>query len=107
MPSDASQGMTRRAMLGASLGVLAAPAVAHPSASRRLQFVPFADLAILDPVVTTTYVTRNHAFMVFDTLYGWDLQMRAHPQMAEAHTVEDDGRVIRIRLRSGLRFHDG
>ncbi len=99
--------LTRRTLLGASAAALAAPALAAPAASRIVRFVPFADLAIVDPIVTTTYVTRNHGYMVFDTLYGWDLAMRPHPQMAEGHTVEDDGRLVRIRLRPGLRFHDG
>jgi peptide/nickel transport system substrate-binding protein len=37
-----------------------------------LKFIPQADLAVLDPVWTTAYVTRHHGMMVFDTLYGTD-----------------------------------
>jgi peptide/nickel transport system substrate-binding protein len=44
--------------------------------------------------------------MVFDTLYGLDESFSPHPQMAEGHTV-DDGVNWTIRLREGLRFHDG
>lgn len=96
--------LTRRALAGAAL--LPAPALAQPSA-RPVRFVPFADLSILDPIVTTTYVTRHHGFLVFDTLYGLDEAWNVQPQMAEGHTVADDGKRIRIRLRDGLRFHDG
>lgn len=103
----ASTAITRRALLGTSVGLLAAPALAQPAAARRLRFVPFVDLAVLDPIVTTTYASRNHAYMVFDTLYGTDLAGQAQPQMAEGHVVEDDGKRVRIRLREGLRFHDG
>jgi peptide/nickel transport system substrate-binding protein len=72
-----------------------------------LRFVPQSDLAVLDPVVTSAYVTRNHAFLVWDTLYGFDQNFRPQPQMAEGHRVDEDGLIWTIRLREGLRFHDG
>ena len=40
--------------------------------SRVLKFIPQADLTALDPVWTSAYVTRNHGYLVFDTLYGQD-----------------------------------
>jgi peptide/nickel transport system substrate-binding protein len=36
-----------------------------------------------------------------------DSKLRPHPQMAEGHTVSDNGRVWEIKLRDGLKFHDG
>ena len=105
--------MQRRAVLKAGAlavgaGGLAAPRLASGQAQRRvLRFAPQADLAILDPITTTGFVTRNHAFLVFDTLYGWDERYQAQPQMVEGHTVEDGGRTWTMALRGGLRFHDG
>ena len=104
--------MRRRPMLtalAASLVApsLATPALAQPAGARTLRFIPIADLGPLDPVVTTTYITRNHAYLVWDTLYGLDAQYRPQPQMAAGHTVEQDGRLVRITLRPGLMFHDG
>ncbi len=69
--------------------------------------MPQADLAVLDPVFTTAYVTRNHAFMVFDTLYGIDEAFNPQPQMLAGHTVENDGKLWTLTLREGLKFHDG
>ena len=40
---------------------LARPALAQPAAARVLKFIPQADVAVLDPIITTAYVTRNHA----------------------------------------------
>ncbi|WP_137179587.1 ABC transporter substrate-binding protein [Roseomonas sp. AR75] len=100
----------RRELISVVAGGLALPMPsvrASGVAARRLRFVPQADLAVLDPVVTTAYVTRNHALMVYDTLYGLDAALRPVPQMAEGHRVEDDGRRWTFRLREGLRFHDG
>jgi peptide/nickel transport system substrate-binding protein len=100
--------MQRRALLfAASAAPLSRPAFAQPAAARTLRFIPIADLGPLDPVVTTTYITRNHAYLVWDTLYGLDAQYRAQPQMAAGHGVEDEGRRVRITLRPGLVFHDG
>jgi len=96
--------MKRRRLLQSGLSLLAAPALAQ--AAKVLRIIPEADIAILDPVWTTATVTRDHAFMVFDTLYGFDADYNVHPQMVEGHTVEDDGRTWTLKLRDGLRFHD-
>ena len=100
--------MNRRQFLVASAAgaaSLAAPRTGH--AATVLRFVPQADLAILDPVWTSANITRNHGYLVFDTLYGTDAEYRTQPQMVEGHTVEQDGRRWRLTLREGLRFHDG
>ena len=78
-----------------------------PPSPSLLKFVPQADLAILDPIFTTAYVTRNHAFLVYDTLYGLDESYQPHPQMVEGHVIEDDGKRWTLVLRDGLLFHDG
>ncbi len=88
-------------------GAVARPALVRAAPASTLRFVPYADLAILDPIITTNYVTRTHALMVFDTLYGLDASYRAQPQMVAGHTVEDGGLTWRLTLRDGLRFHDG
>ncbi|WP_149537619.1 ABC transporter substrate-binding protein [Siccirubricoccus phaeus] len=100
----------RRPLLAAGatlLGPLAAPRLGAAQAPRVLKFVPQADLGIADPVFTAAYVTRNHALMVFDTLYGMDDQLRIQPQMAAGHTTSAEGLQWEIRLREGLRWHDG
>ena len=98
--------MQRRTFLAAS-ATLAMPAVSRAQAGRVLRFIPHADLSTLDPHWNTAYVTRNHGFMVFDTLYGMDSQYRATPQMVAGHTVDSDGRLWTLTLRDGLTWHDG
>ena len=102
--------MDRRSLLGSGFAVgatLAAPWIAKAQAGRTLRFVPQADAAILDPIITTGLVNRNHGFLVFDTLYGVDEQGAVQPQMVAGHTVEEGGRLVTMVLRDGLRFHDG
>jgi peptide/nickel transport system substrate-binding protein len=101
--------MKRRDILKTTLSgaaVLAAPCIVRAESQRVLKFIPQADLASLDPIWTTADVTRNHGFMVFDTLYGIDNAYQPHPQMAAGHTISADQRQWDITLRDGLRFHD-
>ena len=108
MRSDAEGiGMLRRDLLTLSAAGLVAPSLARAQPSRVLRFVPQADLAITDPHFGIAFVTRNHAFLCYDFLYGLDAEGRPQPQMAAGHTTEDDARTWTITLRDGLRFHDG
>jgi peptide/nickel transport system substrate-binding protein len=99
--------MQRRNLLAGAAATLVMPAVARGQARQVLKFIPQADLALLDPIQTTAFVTRNHALLVYDTLYGVDQEFKAQPQMVEGHAVEDGGRTWTITLREGMRFHDG
>jgi peptide/nickel transport system substrate-binding protein len=99
--------MKRRSFLATSAAALAMPAVARAQMSRLLKFIPQSDVAVLDPIWTTAYVTRNHGYMVFDTLFGLDGEFAPQPQMAAGMTVENDGRLVKIMLREGLWWHDG
>ena len=100
--------MQRRTFLA---GTAAATALARPAlaqaASKTLRYVPQADLTVLDPVMTTAYITRYHATMVWDQLYGLDSNLQPQPQMVAGHTLEDDGRLWTFTLRDNLRFTDG
>jgi peptide/nickel transport system substrate-binding protein len=80
--------MRRRDLLkadGASLAALAAPRIGRAERINKLVFVPTENLGTLDPVVTTLRSTRNHGYLVFDTLYGLDTNWMAQPQMVEGH----------------------
>jgi peptide/nickel transport system substrate-binding protein len=106
---DGTATVKRRTLLKASAGLLplAAPRIASAQGSRVLKFIPQSDLAVLDPIWTTAYVTRNHGFLVFDTLYGQDSKFKAQPQMVAGATTENDGKLWKLTLRDGLKFHDG
>ncbi len=100
--------MQRRNLLaGLAAAPLARPALVRAAAATTLKFVPQIDLAALDPHWTTFFVTRNHGYAVFDTLYGVDAGFTPQPQMVEGHTVEDDGKRWTLKLRPGLLWHDG
>ena len=100
--------MKRRHFLAGSAAMsLTAPAVRAAGNPKVMKFIPQADLALLDPDFAPALVTRNHAYLVYDLLYGVDDALRPRPQMAAGHVIEDDGKTWKITLRDGLRFHDG
>jgi peptide/nickel transport system substrate-binding protein len=101
--------MRRRELFkAAAVGALAiaAPRIVRAQRTNKLVFVPTVDLSVLDPVVTPARPTRNHGYLVFDTLYGIDTSWMAQPQMVEGHQIEEDGLIWTLTLRDGLRFHD-
>jgi len=72
-----------------------------------LKFVPQADLRILDPITTTAYITRNHGYMVYDTLFAMNDKFEVKPQMVERFELSKDKLTYTFTLRAGLKFHDG
>jgi peptide/nickel transport system substrate-binding protein len=72
-----------------------------------LKFIPQADLRILDPIATTAYITRNHGYMVYDTLFATDANFKIQPQMVDKWELSKDKLTYTFTLRGGLKFHDG
>jgi peptide/nickel transport system substrate-binding protein len=96
--------MNRKAA-AVALTLLCAAAV-HAQ-DKTLRVVPHSNLAILDPIWTTAYMSRNHGYMIYDTLFGTDEKNQVKPQMVESWTESPDKRLWTFKLRKGLAFHDG
>ena len=95
------------ALLAFTAAYLSAPGAALAQDSKVLRIVPHSNLAILDPIWTTAYMSRNHGYMIYDTLFGTDENNVVKPQMVDTWTVSPDKKVWNFKLRSGLAFHDG
>ena len=80
---------------------------ARAADTKTLRFIAQSDLRVLDPIWTTAYITRNHGYMVFDTLFAIDAEFAPHPQMVGDHSVSPDKLTYQFKLRDGLGFHDG
>lgn len=68
--------------------------------------VMHSGINILDPIVTTAHITRNHGYMVFDTLLAMNSKYEPTPQMADFKT-SGDKLTYTFTLRDGLFWHDG
>src|SRR5436190_3652675 len=76
------------------------------AAGKTITAVMHSDLRIIDPGFTTAYITRDHGYMIFDTLLATDASFKIQPQMAD-WKVSDDKLTYTFTLRDGLKWHDG
>ena len=104
------RSVSRRAFAFAAalvLPLVAFAGVQPASAEKVLRVIPHADLKNIDPIWTTAYITRNHGYMVYDTLFAMDADLKPQPQMVDSWTVSDDQLTWTFVLRDGLKWHDG
>src|ERR1700676_1931985 len=88
-------------------GALAAWLAASPPAeAKTVTAVMHSDLRVIDPGFTTAFITRDHGYMVYDTLLAMDENFKVQPQMAD-WKVSDDRLTYTFTLRDGLMWHDG
>lgn len=66
-----------------------------------------ADPASLDPLRLGSYVERQYAMAVFDTLLDIDVSGKLVPGLATSYEISTDGRTYTLKLRQGVTFHDG
>lgn len=74
--------------------------------AKTITAVMHSDLRVIDPGLTTAYITRDHGYMVYDTLLAMDSKFKIQPQMA-SWKVSDDKLTYIFTLRDGLKWHDG
>src|ERR1700687_2007197 len=99
----------KRPTIASALWVLALSAALTSqamAAGKTITAVMHSDLRVTDPIVTTAYITRDHGYMVYDTLLATDSSFKIQPQMAD-WKVSDDKLTYTFTLRDGLKWHDG
>ena len=60
-----SSVLSASALVAATAFLAPSDAVAQ-SGGKTLRFIPQSDLRVLDPIWTTGYVVRNHAYMIYE-----------------------------------------
>src|SRR6202165_2944276 len=115
MPQDRKMGRLAmtirrglvRAALAAAFCAALLPGVHRAAAETLMRVVMHSDLKILDPIWTTAYISRNHGYMIYDTLLGMNAQQEPQPQMLEKWEGSADKLTYKFTLRDGLKWHDG
>jgi len=100
--------MRRRDLLRA-VPLLATAPLATPALTqgqKPLRFIPQANLTLLDPISSASLITYEHAYLIYDTLYGFDGAADIRPQMCSGHQLSGDRLTWTFTLRDGLMFHD-
>ncbi len=96
-----------RRLLLASVAAAATFAAAPFASAQTFKVVMHSDVKALDPVWSGAYITRNHGYMIYDTLFALDEKLQVKPQMVDKWEQSADGLVWTFTLRDGLEFHDG
>jgi peptide/nickel transport system substrate-binding protein len=65
------------------------------------------DPDVLDPTLARTYVGRIVFASLCDKLFDIDENVNIVPQLALSHETSEDGKTVTIKLRPGVKFHDG
>src|SRR3977135_2559028 len=96
-----------RRFLLASVATLAAIVASSIASAQTFKVVMHSDVKALDPVWSGAYITRNHGYMLWDTLFAMDEHLQIKPQMVDKWEQSADGLTWTFTLRDGLEFHDG
>ena len=102
--------MKRIGLLAAAIlavGLAGGPGPVAAQQKLVIRSVPIGNLKVVDPIWTTAYITRNHAYMVWDTLFALDADNKPQPQMVDTWSVSPDKLTYTFTLRDGLKWHDG
>jgi peptide/nickel transport system substrate-binding protein len=94
-----------RVRVGAAL--LASVISSSACAQTTLRIALAEDPDVLDPTLSRTYVGKIVFSSICDKLFDLDENLNIVPQLALAHETSPDGKAVTIKLRSGVKFHDG
>src|SRR3954454_21985931 len=90
--------ITAAALLSLQAGV-------HAQSTLRIGLAEDPD--ILDPTMARTYVGRIVFATFCDKLFDIDDKLNVVPQLALSNETSADGKEVTIKLRPGVKFHDG
>jgi peptide/nickel transport system substrate-binding protein len=97
--------MARLGYIGLLAGLLLASSPVAAQTTLRIGLAEDPD--VLDPTLARTYVGRIVFASLCDKLFDIDDQLNIVPQLALSHATSEDGKTVTIKLRQGVKFHDG
>src|SRR5438445_5981718 len=93
--------------LAVTAAALLLPLSATVQAQTTLRIGLAEDPDILDPTLARSYVGRIVFASLCDKLFDIDEKLNIVPQLALSHETSADGKEVTIKLRPGVKFHDG
>jgi peptide/nickel transport system substrate-binding protein len=99
--------LVRRILLAAAFSLAATGPFTGAFAQSHLRIGIGDDPDVLDPTFSRTYTGRIVFASLCDKLFDIDEDLRIVPQLALGYDTSADGKTVTIRLRPGVKFHDG
>jgi glutathione transport system substrate-binding protein len=82
--------------------------VARPAlAAKDVVFAVASTFTTTDPYDANDTLSQAMAKSFYEGLFGFDKDMKLIPVLAESYEVSKDGLVYTIKLKKGVKFHDG
>jgi glutathione transport system substrate-binding protein len=99
------KNLIRTLALGATIAtaLAAGPALA----AKDVTFAVASTFTTTDPYDANDTLSQAMAKSFYEGLFGFDKDMKLIPVLAEGYDVSKDGLVYTIKLRKGVKFHDG
>ncbi|QHJ00211.1 glutathione ABC transporter substrate-binding protein GsiB [Xylophilus rhododendri] len=89
------------------LGLAALAASGHAMAAKDAVLSIGFQPETLDPYNTNQTITTAVTKTFYEGLYKFDKDLKVQPVLATGYEVSKDGLVYTIKLRTGVKFHDG
>ena len=97
--------MRKLRLVGISAALLMIGSAAAAQTTLRIGLAEDPD--VLDPTLARTYVGRIVFASLCDKLFDIDDKLNIVPQLAVSSETSEDGKSVVLKLRSGVKFHDG
>jgi peptide/nickel transport system substrate-binding protein len=78
-----------------------------PKRGGKLVFALESDVSTMNPFVRMISTDQLMRSLMYETLLDWDLKGKIVPALAESWTISKDGKEYTLKLRSGVKFHNG
>ncbi|MCR8722726.1 ABC transporter substrate-binding protein [Frigidibacter sp. ROC022] len=88
-------------------GLALAALTSAPVSAQTLRYATIGEPPSLDAQMGTATLASTISQHMFETLYAFDSANAPQPYLATGETMSEDGKVITISLRDGVKFHNG
>lgn len=78
-----------------------------PKAGGTLNMGIYRDLELMNPLVATRSIDEDLRTLMFEPLLALDAKDRVRPHLADSWEISKDGKTYTLKLRKGVKFHDG
>src|SRR5213083_1109423 len=95
-----------RPLIIAAMGLFSLAAV-PAFAAKDVVFAVASTFTTTDPYDANDTLSQAMAKSFYEGLFGFDKDMKMIPVLAEGYEVSKDGLVYTIKLKKGIKFHDG
>lgn len=96
-----------RALFAAGAGALALSVAVPAFAQQNVVVAVYSTFTTMDPYDANDTVSQAVVKSFYEGLFGFDRNMKLVNVLATSYTASPDAKVYTVKLRQGVKFHDG